>query len=60
MVELALCDMSADFGTMLDQPLVFQNGERLANGVAGQEEFGRQRTFQRQAVGVGADMDLLA
>ena len=60
MVDLALRDVGANLGTAFDQPLVFQNGKRLPNGVAGHEEFGRQLTFRRQPIGIGAGMDLMS
>ena len=42
------------------RPSCLENGERLANGVAGDEEFGGQLVLGGQAVGVGAGVDLLA
>ena len=59
-VVLALRDVGADLGSAVDQPLVLQDGERLANGVARHEEFGRQLVFGGQPVGVGIGVDLLA
>jgi hypothetical protein len=42
-VILAHRDVSADLGPAVDQPFVLQDGERLADGVTGDEELCGQR-----------------
>ena len=48
------------FGAAVDQALVLEHGERLANGVAGDEELGGQVLLAGQPVGVAAGVDLVA
>jgi hypothetical protein len=59
-VVLALRDVGADLGSAVDQSFVLQCGQRLANGVAGHREFGRQFELTGQPVVVGTGVDLMA
>ena len=59
MVAFALGDVGADLGSAVDQSLVLQDAERLANGVAGSREFGGQFVFGGQPLRVDAGVDLL-
>ena len=43
----------------VDQPLVLERGQRLANGVAGDEELRGEVCFGGQPVGVAAGVDLM-
>ncbi len=52
-------DMRADLGSAVDQPLVFEDGQRLANGIARHEEFGCQLVLARQPAVVGAAVNLV-
>jgi hypothetical protein len=52
--------MCADLGPAIDEAFVLQYGERLANGVAGHEEFFSQRVLGGHAAVVGTRVDLLA
>ncbi len=60
MVVLAQRDVGADLGAALDQPFVFQRGERFPNGVARHREFGGQLRLPGQAVVISAGVDLVA
>ena len=52
--------MGADLGPAPDQPLLLEDGQRFANGVAGERECSGQVQFGRQAARVGVGVDLLA
>jgi hypothetical protein len=59
-VVFALRDTGSDARPVIDQPLVLQCGERLPNGVAGDEELSCQLLLGGQPVVVEAAVDLVA
>ncbi len=52
--------MGAHLGGPLDQALVLEQGQGVADRIAGDVEFGRQLRFAGQRAIEGAGMDLLA
>jgi hypothetical protein len=58
-VVLADRDVGADLSAAVDQPLVLEHRESLANGVAGDEEFRGKRLLAGQPVVVHACMNLM-
>ncbi len=59
-VVLADGDVGAGAGTAVDEAFVLERRERLANGVAGDEELACQVLLGRQSVGVAAGVDLVS
>jgi hypothetical protein len=59
-VVLVHRDVRADLGSAIDESFVLQHRERLANGVAGHEEFLGQRTLGGHSAVVDTRVDLLA